>query len=258
MKPRFSYLAIETISVAYILFVVEGYILLNQIRNSVITDWITVLTPLTWINISIVNLFVFFRLLKSSSKLLIIKRYTYNKRFPILWILFSIAFFLIYSFVQGSMVLDFSGSMSPRFSVVDSLIGYGPTVIIILSQNLGFILTPYTFAAAITISIFAGLLITLIIILRALGYKLVLSPITGFTVICPTCMLNPIIGFLSGYLSMASILTGIISTSIASTLYVLSTVLYIASLTFMWIALIIISRKLGSCQPLNTAELGCR
>ena len=255
MKLRWPHhIVIEATSLTYILFITEGYILLNQIRYSTVTNWLTVLMPIVWINISIINLFIFFRLIQSSLRFQFIRNM--GKNFTSLWILAATVFFLLYSLIQGSLIIDFSGGMTPRLSVIDSLIGYGPTVILVPTSSIGFILTPYIFASAITISIFAGLLVSLMITLRTLGYRFILSPLTGFTVICPTCMLNPFIGFLSGYLTITGILSGAVSASIASTLFIASTILYIVSLALMWTALIVISRRLGPRQPLNIAGPG--
>jgi len=248
----------DTTTLFFILILLEAIAILIDLSNTYIYDWIPILLPLLWINVSIIAIYSFFRSLVEGrtptsrgrySRLLNpdfknLKFLFRNKGFKALFIGIAIAYFIIYAYLQGMITLDFSGGITPRVSVLPTIFGYGPVVIIAPTNYIEIFISPYIFTAALAISILSATVISMTISTLASFErvkKVLPTPIIGFAVVCPTCVLSPATAILTSLFSIGS---SIIAVSIPTytLLFTVSTILLLLTLIMLWVSISMMSR----------------
>ncbi len=250
----------DTLTFLFFLILIEAIGIYVDLRTSVIYNWIPILTPLIWIDVSFIFIYLFlkgFFLNKAPNNednYLVTRYFKPNYRnlskvlrykgVRILLIVSTASYFIIYSFIQGMFLIDIAGSIEPRFNIVPTIIGYGPVLIIAPSNYFMFVITPYLLTAALTLSIFSGLAITLLTVTFISGRKvrkMLPTPLLGLAVVCPTCILNPFTAILFSTISVTSTL--VVSSIPAQTLiFTLSTTLLITTLILLWISISVLSK----------------
>ena len=256
----------------FLLFIEAAGIYLD-LRTSVVYDWVPILTPLIWIDISFIFIYIFLRnlylqktppkggnsfinrYLKPNYKNLL--RLFQSREVKIIFILSTATYFIIYSYIQGMLAIDPTGNIEPRFNIVSAIIGYGPVLVIAPTRYFILVITPYLLSAAISLSLFSGLAITLLTITFMSGKnvkKILPTPLLGLSVVCPTCILSPATAILISTFSLTStlIVGGI---PIQTFIFTLSTALLITTLLLLWISISILS-KIPVSEELKLKEKG--
>lgn len=263
---RLLLLEIALIMVA--LIYIETFILMFELRMSIVRDWFVVIAPLIWLNLSIAYSYTLLRLLFSEGdrKSLIIKESIAKKLFSpnfkalrnalrsrhlkLLWAVLATVYALTYMLLQGSMVVSLSGELPLIRSVVLSTVGYGPVIVWTLSNYLGLVLRPYIMAATFSLSTSSGLVLSLLIFaLSSKGLRVTRAlpgPMAGFAVACPTCIASPAMGLFLAYAVPSVTLFSLGATSLFSAALALSTSLLLASYLLLWVSLSLLSRIYSS------------
>ena len=252
---------IDTLSLILFLISFEAIALLYDLRTSIIYDWTPIIFPFIWINTSILFTYLLLKYLylkRESASWNEGNRYMRylspdfrnlsiilsNRKVRVLLFIAAISYFTIYSYLQGMLLIDLGGGIETRFSIVYTLFGYGPVIIYAPTKFLAIVVNPYLLSAAIALSIYSGLSITLLIVLITSlkkVKKILPAPLLGLSVVCPTCILSPATAFFISTLSISSaIFTG--SLPLQNLLYILSTILLISTLTLLWISISILSK----------------
>ena len=210
--------------------------------------------PLIWINLSVLFLYAFVRLyfgpvpdtptsdtLWARAIPLLFPNFEIvrarGRRFRRVWLAGSLAYAVVYGFLQGIIVVDPSGSLQPVFVVIESAIGYGPGIAWAPTTTFGLQLRPYSLAAASVLSLFSGLVVALAIQVVSRGQQAARAfpgPLLGLAVMCPACASGPVSGLFLAYVAPIAFMGGIGSASAFSRLLGFSTVLLIASLVLLW------------------------
>jgi len=252
----------EITLVLLLLFSWETLGILKEIRTAIIYDWFIILAPLLWINLSIPFTYYLLRKILSSEsnyyrvvhggKLSYLIPDFRNLRelvrlrfFKMLWIGTSLAYFILYAYLQGMLVLSPSGDIEPRLMVVEGSIGYGPVLVFAPADFLGVVVRPYLASAALAISISSGLVITLSIIALFSSKRIagvLPASFIGLAVCCPACLTTPTLAFLISLMTSLSLTTSFATASTFSNLLLISTTLLITSLTLTWIAISFLSK----------------
>src|SRR5216110_225479 len=266
------------IVLAALLFAATGVTLL-ALRTDRILDWFVSLVPLIWIDVSVLFLYAFFRLYFSARiespasegvwaraipflfpNFQVIR--ARGRRFRRVWLAGSLAYAVVYGFLQGIIVVDPSGSLQPVFVVIESAIGYGPGIVWAPTTTFGVQLRPYSLAAASVLSLFSGLVVALAIQVVSRGHRAARAfpgPFLGLAVMCPACASGPVSGLFLAYLAPIAFMGGIGSASAFSRLLGFSTFLLIATLVLLWSVISFITNVLPPNAPSRTShEAGSR
>ena len=244
----------------FIMLTLEATSLLAEIQNGVIVyDWFVAVTPFLWINVSVLFLYILLRgfLMGNSYPLstglarymkpnfLNLRQILKIRRIKLLWLLFSLVYFLFYSSLQGMLVIDLSGRIEPRFIIVGGSAGYGPVIVWAPTEYFGFVLRPYLTSAALAIAIPSGLILAIFftsLLSFKSAFRVLPAPLAGFAVLCPTCLTSPASAFVSALVSSLASTAGLAFSSLFSAILLVSTTLLIASLILIWMSISILSR----------------
>src|SRR6267378_5731791 len=252
MRIRIVWLELSILLLA-LLFAEFGEVL-HEIRTDVVLDWFVTLMPLIWINASILILYAFFRLyftpelvpprtiaaVKPVSTFLVPNTRVLrgSPHLRKVWAISAIVYAVTYAFLQGVLVVDLSGSLSPMFVVIESAIGYGPGIAWAPTTTFGIQLRPYSVAAAASLSLLSGLVFALafqvITSTNQRPAKALPGPLLGFAVMCPACAGGPVSGLFLAYVAPIAFMGGMGSASAFSRLLGVSTILLIVSLVLLW------------------------
>ena len=247
---------LDLVMILFILFLWEWIGILNELRYSIITDWSVIIAPLLWINITVPFLYYLLKklLIQGNSRVGVkmgrlakyfqpdftnLRRIIGLRRVKILWAILFLAYFIIYSYLQGVIVIDPAWRLEPTLVIFQGTVGYGPVIVWSPGGVIGFVFRAYLFSAALTLSFSASLVLTLFLLmfLSRWSIKRVLpAPLTGFAVLCPTCFTSPAAAIILTFISLTTPIP------IFSILLMASTTLLIISLTLIWIALSLLSR----------------
>jgi hypothetical protein len=273
VQSRLLWLELAAILVA--LMTLEAGAILIELRTSIILDWFIALVPLVWLNVSVLFVYAFLRQLlyrvpateapggprRGLPNLLrvdfaALKAALQRPVMKLLWVLSGLVYGLLYMYLQGMLIVDPAGDIVPLFSILESPIGYGPAVAWAPTTTFGFLLRPYTLAAAVALSLLSGLVLALFASLFAASREAVKAlpgPIAGFGVMCPACVASPATGLFLAYLAPAVTLAGLGSASIFSVTLAVSTALLLTALLLLWTTAAWLSR-IHSRAALSTAH----
>jgi hypothetical protein len=267
MRTRVVWLELSLILLA-LTFAEVGEVL-RELRTDVVLDWFISLAPLIWINASISVLYAFFRLYFSRGFAPEINETVRSRALPLLvpnfrilrarggnfrraWAIAAAAYAVAYALLQGILVVDLSGSLSPVFVVIESAIGYGPGIAWAPTTTFGVQLRPYSVAAAATLSILSGLVFALafqVVTRSKQAAKALPGPLLGFAVMCPACAGGPVSGLFLAYVAPIAFMGGFGSASAFSRLLGFATLLLVVSLVVLWTVISFISNVLLSDVP---------
>ncbi|MFQ5839022.1 MAG: hypothetical protein ACE5HJ_09640, partial [Thermoplasmata archaeon] len=260
-------LRLEMAAILVALIVVETGAILLELRSAIILDWFIALVPLVWLNLSLLFVYAFLRQLygtrvgsrassqASENRMRRLFRPDFQalqaavKRpfMRLLWVGSGFAYGLIYMYLQGILVVDPAGDLVPVISILESPIGYGPALAWAPTTTFGLLLRPYTFAAAVALSLFSGLVLTLFVAVISASREAIRAlpgPLAGFGVMCPACVASPATGLFLAYLTPAVTLAGLASTSVFSLTLAVSTLLLITTFLLLWMTTSWLSRIL--------------
>ena len=249
-------------------------VVLRELRTDRILDWFVSLVPLIWINLSVLFLYAFVRLyfgpvpdtptsdtLWARAIPLLFPNFEIvrarGRRFRRVWLAGSLAYAVVYGFLQGIIVVDPSGSLQPVFVVIESAIGYGPGIAWAPTTTFGLQLRPYSLAAASVLSLFSGLVVALAIQVVSRGHRAARAfpgPLLGLAVMCPACASGPVSGLFLAYVAPIAFMGGIGSASAFSRLLGFSTFLLIATLVLLWSVIAFITNVLLPNAPPRTSH----
>src|SRR5207247_6253739 len=213
-------------------------------------DWFVSLAPLIWINISIVVLYAFFRFyftpdlapaartVRTGAVLFLVPDFRSlrdrGRTFRRAWGFAAVAYAVAYALLQGTIVVDLSGSLQPVFVVIESAVGYGPGIAWAPTTTFGIQLRPYSIAAAASLSLLSGLVFALAFqVIRTTGQRAARGlpgPLLGFAVMCPACASGPVSGLFLAYVTPIAFMGEMGSASAFSRLLGASTLLLIVTL----------------------------
>ncbi len=258
------------------LILVEASVMLMELRRAIILDWFVTIVPLIWLNVSILFVFLFVRLgfgsagqTRSESgepegragKLLSpdprsLQSASRRPWFKPWWAGIALGYGLVYMFLQGTLVVDPSGHLVPVISVFESPIGYGPGLAWAPTTTFGLLLRPYTLAATVALSLFSGLVLTLLLVFLSAGreaMKAVPGPLAGLGVICPTCIGTPATGLFLAYVTPAVAFVGLGPASLFSVTLAISTGILMGTLLLLWVTASWLTRLLSRVGALPHA-----
>src|SRR6267143_3626260 len=251
MRIRIVLLELSILLLA-LLFAEFGEVL-HEIRTDVVLDWFVTLMPLIWFDASILVLYAFFRLyftpelvpprtvaaVKPVSTFLIPNTRVLrgSPHLRKVWAISAIVYAVTYAFLQGVLVVDLSGSLSPMFVVIESAIGYGPGIAWAPTTTFGIQLRPYSVAAAVALSLLSGLVFALafqVVTTSRRSAGVLPGPLLGFAVMCPACAGGPVSGLFLAYVAPIAFMGGMGSASAFSRLLGVSTLLLLVTLILSW------------------------
>jgi hypothetical protein len=267
MRTRVVWLEISLILLA-LTFAELGEVL-RELRTDVVLDWFVSLAPLIWINACIVVLYAFFRLYlrpglaspgteaaraRATSFLIPNVRILRDRRhsFRTAWAVAAVAYAAVYALLQGILVVDLSGSLTPVFVVIESAVGYGPGIAWAPTTTFGVQLRPYSVAAVVALSLLSGLVFALafqVVTTSQRAVRALPGPLLGFAVMCPACAGGPLSGLFLAYVAPIAFMGGIGSASAFSRLLGFSTLLLITTLILLWTVISFLSNVLSSDVP---------
>lgn len=243
--------------------IAEAGVVLNELRTSVIVDWFSSLAPLAWVNASLLVLFAFFRLYRGAPtaepsegpaqpaarsyltpNFAVLRAASRDTRFRRAWIGAAVAYGLAYAFLQGTLIVDPSGSVEPLFTVLESSIGYGPGLAWAPTNWFGLVLRPYAIAAAVMLSCLSGLAIALSLRLVAASRRAASAlpgPLLGFAVLCPSCIVAPASGLFLAYAAPLASMGGMGAATAFSRTLVISTALLGVTIFLLWTVISLLS-----------------
>jgi hypothetical protein len=268
MSPlRGQLLLYETTALLGALLGVEATALLLEFRTSVILDWFIALAPLMWLNVSIIILYVFLRelfqartaaasrggasridrFLRPDFRALYVATRWRSVRW--LWLLAGTAYAIIYMLLQGMVAVDPSGDLIPFLAIVNSPVGYGPALVWVPLPTVTVLLRPYTLAAAVALSFFSGLVLSLFGFLVMTGRRktgALPAPLAGLAVMCPACVTTPATGLFLAYVAPLATAAGLGSAPLFATALATATALLVAGLLLLWLTIAWLSRALAA------------
>jgi hypothetical protein len=269
----------EAIALALALVLVEMGFVLLELRTAIVQDWFITLAPLLWLNVAILVLYVFLRLLAGSGepetehtggrggrgyrfltpRFGVIRQALRPPTMKVALLLVAVGYVLSYAFLQGILVLapSVAGPFGPL--VLESPLGYGPALVWSPSQGFGMLLRPYTVAAAVALAVLSGIVVVLFLQVARRDRRALTSltgPLAGLAVLCPACFATPAAGLVAAYLAPAVTLVGLGTGAAFAFSLGLATALLLVSLLLLWATATWLSRLLPSMSKVGSNESG--
>lgn len=264
---RLPSLALEATALLLGLVLLELVAILVELRTAVVTDWFVSLAPLVWLNASAVALYALLRPLAATSaeggdrgrgegvgwrrwldpRFGVLQRTLRPPRARALWLGVAVLYGLVYSLLQGMVLVDPAGGIPLVATILESPVGYGPALAWSPTPFAGLLLRPYAVAAAAALAVFSGLVFVLLLArlrrdLRAGGA--VSGPLAGLAVLCPACLASPAAGLVAAHLGPAASLVGLGTASLFAVNLAVATALLLGSLLLLWMTVAWLSRVL--------------